>query len=222
MLAASVAHEGQRCHFLRLWEASLFLGGRGVNKLILIWLLFRRGERRHGCSWAATYARQFAVVGHHHRCHLFAVSRGSTCWIVILCLLLILDRIGRFMLTFWVDWRGCPTGTTLIVVNSTILLKHFFDLLIESWESVENVQSFKSWITEASKALMLQSRAQILILLLLLRNNYLLLITLIIISVIIVIILGRCTSYRDRIACRSEDIPLLDLAGTAHDTLLRV
>ena len=112
--------------------------------------------------------------------------------------------------------------TTLIVVNSTILLKHFFDLLIESWESVENVQSFKSWITEASKALMLQSRAQILILLLLLRNNYLLLITLIIISVIIVIILGRCTSYRDRIACRSEDISLLDLAGPAHDTLFRV
>ena len=113
--------------------------------------------------------------------------------------------------------------TTLIVVNSTILLKHFFDLLIEGWESVENVQSFKSWITEASKALMLQSRAQILILLLLLRNNYLLLITLIIIIiVIVVIILSGCTSYRDRIACRSEDISLLDLAGTAHDTLLRV
>ena len=68
---------------------------------------------------------------------------------------------------------------------------------------------------------MLQSRAQILILLLLLRNNYLLLITLIII-VIIVIILSGCTSYRDRIACRSEDISLLDLAGTAHDTLFRV
>ena len=126
------------------------------------------------------------------------------------------------MLTFLINRGGCAAGTALIVVNSTILLKHFFDLLIESWESVENVQSFQSWITEASKALMLQSRAQILILLLLLRNNYLLLVALTIISIIIVIILSGCTSYRDRIASRSEDVSLLDLAGTAHDTLLRV
>ena len=37
MLAASVAHKRQRGHFLRLREApSLLLGGRRVNKLILI------------------------------------------------------------------------------------------------------------------------------------------------------------------------------------------